>query len=179
MSWRLIVRREARSELAEAIDWYRSQHPDFGDRFLRAFLEASGKKVHVLTSPHLVRFNERIVLAGAEISDASFIEAIGEVDRAAGDDDLTLFETITCAAFLRFAQSPADYLVLEVGLGGRLDATNVIERLLAAVITPIALDHMNFLGETIAAIAHEKAGIFRRGAPAVAHREERDLRPLE
>jgi dihydrofolate synthase/folylpolyglutamate synthase len=135
--------------------------------FLRAILEESGASAHVFTSPHLVNYRERVVLAGREIADDAFIDAINRVDGAAGADDLTLFETITCAAFLAFAETPADYLVLEVGLGGRLDATNVIERPLAAVITPIALDHQNFLGDTLAAIAGEKAGIFRRGAPAV------------
>ncbi len=135
--------------------------------YLRAILEASGAAAHVFTSPHLVNYRERVVLAGEEIADDAFIDAINRVDVAAGADDLTLFETITCAAFLAFAETPADYLVLEVGLGGRLDATNVIERPLAAVITPIALDHQNFLGDTLAAIAGEKAGIFRREAPAV------------
>lgn len=135
--------------------------------YLRAILEASGARVHVFTSPHLVHYRERIVLAGREIADEAFIAAIERVDEAAGADDLTLFETITCAAFLAYAETPADYLVLEVGLGGRLDATNVIDKPLAAVITPIALDHQNFLGDTLAAIAGEKAGIIRRGAPAV------------
>lgn len=135
--------------------------------YLRAILEASGARVHVFTSPHLVNYRERIVLAGVEIADRDFIAAISRVDEAAGADDLTLFETITCAAFLAFAETPADYLVLEVGLGGRLDATNVIEKPLAEAVTPIALDHQNFLGDTLAAIAGEKAGIFRRGAPAV------------
>jgi dihydrofolate synthase/folylpolyglutamate synthase len=135
--------------------------------YLRAILEASGASVHVFISPHLVRYNERIVLAGEEISDAAFIDAISRVDEAAGADDLTFFETIACAAFLAFAETPADFLVLEVGLGGRLDATNVIDRPLAAVVTPIALDHQNFLGDTLAKIAREKAGIFRPGAAAV------------
>lgn len=135
--------------------------------YLRAILEASGASVHVFTSPHLVTYAERVVLAGSQIGDDAFIDAINHVDAAAGADDLTLFETITCAAFLAFAETPADYLVLEVGLGGRLDATNVVDRPLAAVITPIALDHQNFLGDTISAIAGEKAGIFRRDAPAV------------
>jgi dihydrofolate synthase/folylpolyglutamate synthase len=135
--------------------------------YLRAILEAAGARVHLFTSPHLVNYRERVVLAGCEIADEDFIAAIARVDEAAGADDLTLFETITCAAFLAFAETPADYLVLEVGLGGRLDATNVVEKPLAAVVTPIALDHQSFLGDTIAAIAGEKAGIFRRGAPAV------------
>jgi dihydrofolate synthase/folylpolyglutamate synthase len=135
--------------------------------YIRAILEASGARVHAFTSPHLVRYAERIVLAGREIADEDFIAAIHRVDEAAGADDLTLFETITCAAFVAYAGTPADYLVLEVGLGGRLDATNVIERPLAAAVTPIALDHQNFLGDTLTAIAGEKAGIFRDKAPAV------------
>lgn len=135
--------------------------------YLRAILEASGARVHTFISPHLVRYNERITLAGRAIDDDAFVDAIDRVDIATGEDDLTIFETITCAAFLAFAEAPADYLVLEVGLGGRLDATNVLDRPLAAVITPIALDHQNFLGTSLAAIAREKAGIFRAGAPAV------------
>lgn len=135
--------------------------------YIRAILERSGARVHVFTSPHLVNYRERVVLAGAEIPDDAFVSAILSVDEAAGADDLTLFETITCAAFLAFAETAADYLVLEVGLGGRLDATNVIDRPLASVVTPIALDHQNFLGDTLAAIAGEKAGIFREGTPAV------------
>lgn len=135
--------------------------------YIRAILEASGATVHTFTSPHLVRYNERITLAGREIADDAFIDAIERVDRATGDDDLTIFETITAAAFLAFAETPADYLILEVGLGGRLDATNILERPLVAVVTPIALDHQNFLGDSLAAIAREKAGIFKPGAPAV------------
>lgn len=135
--------------------------------YLRAILEASGAKVHTFISPHLVRYNERIVLAGQEISDAAFLDVIERVDTAAGEDDLTFFETIAAAAFLAFAETPADLLVLEVGLGGRLDATNVIDKPLAAAVTPIALDHQSFLGGTLAEIAREKAGIFRAGSPAV------------
>ncbi len=135
--------------------------------FMRAMLEAAGKPVHVYTSPHLVRFNERIVLAGEEIADAVLVDALERCDAAAGDDKLTYFETTTCAAFLAFAETPADYLILEVGLGGRLDATNVIETPLTTTVTPIALDHQQFLGDTIAQVATEKAGIFRKRAPAV------------
>ncbi len=142
--------------------------------YLRAILEASGASVHVYTSPHLVNYRERVVIAGAEIADGAFIEAIARVDEAAGADDLTLFETITCAAFVAFAGTPADFLVLEVGLGGRLDATNVIERPLAALVTPVALDHQNFLGDTLSSIAAEKAGIFRNGAPAVIGQQTPD-----
>ncbi len=135
--------------------------------FLSAILTASGARTHSFISPHLVRYNERIVLGGREIADDAFIDAITRVDAAAGDDDLTFFETLACAGFLAFAETPADFLVLEVGLGGRLDATNVLEKPLASVITPIALDHQSFLGDTLAQIASEKAGIFRAGAPAV------------
>lgn len=135
--------------------------------YLKAILEASGASVHAFISPHLVRYNERIILAGEEIGDAAFLDVIDRVDRAAGADDLTFFETITTAAFLAFAEKSADYLVLEVGLGGRLDATNVLDKPMAAVVTPIALDHQNFLGDALADIAREKAGIFRAGAPAV------------
>ena len=135
--------------------------------FLRAILEAAGKSVHVYTSPHLVRFNERIILGGKEISDEKLISALERCDEAAGDDKLTYFETTTCAAFLAFSEAPADYLILEVGLGGRLDATNVIDAPLATLVSPVALDHEQFLGKTIALVAAEKAGIFRPRAPAV------------
>ncbi len=135
--------------------------------FLRAILEAEGKSVHVYTSPHLVRFNERIVVAGKEIGDAALIDVLQRTDLAMGDDMLTYFETTTCAAFLAFAETPADFAVIEVGLGGRLDATNVMGTPLAAIVTPVDLDHQTFLGDTISAVAGEKAGIFRRGAPAV------------
>ncbi|MGF1542944.1 MAG: bifunctional folylpolyglutamate synthase/dihydrofolate synthase [Parvularculaceae bacterium] len=140
--------------------------------FLRALLEAGGERVHQFTSPHLVRYNERIVLAGAEISDRAFMDVLTRVDEAAGDDELTFFETLTCAGFLAFAETPADYLVLEVGLGGRLDATNVIERPAAAVVTAIGLDHQDWLGSDVATIAREKAGVFRADAPAVIGAQE-------
>lgn len=139
--------------------------------FLRAMLEAAGKRLHIYTSPHLVRFNERIVLAGGEVDDATLIDALNAVDEAVGDDRLTYFETITCAAFLLFSRQQADYLLLEVGLGGRLDATNVLDAPLASVITPVDYDHQKFLGSDLAGIASEKAGIFRRAAPAVIGRQ--------
>lgn len=135
--------------------------------YLRSILEAAGKSVHVFTSPHLVRFNERIVLAGEEISDAYLIEVLTRCDREVGSKSLTFFEATTCAAFLAFSEIAADYLILETGLGGRLDATNVIEKPLAAMIAPIALDHQQFLGASLEEIALEKAGIFRKQAPAV------------
>lgn len=135
--------------------------------YMRAILEAAGKSVHVYTSPHLVRFNERIVLAGEEISDGALIDVLTKCDEAVGTQSLTYFELITCAAFLAFAQTPADYLLLEVGLGGRLDTTNVLDRPLATVVTPIALDHQEKLGDSLEKIAKEKAGIFRKNVPAV------------
>ena len=135
--------------------------------FLRAILEAAGKSVHIYTSPHLVRFNERIVIAGEEISDAALIDALQRCDAAVGEADLTYFEVITCAAFLAFAEAHADYAIIEVGLGGRLDATNVLENLLATMVTPVDLDHQEFLGGSLSLAAAEKAGIFRRDKPAV------------
>ncbi|OYX82682.1 MAG: bifunctional folylpolyglutamate synthase/dihydrofolate synthase, partial [Azorhizobium sp. 35-67-5] len=135
--------------------------------FLRAALEAAGQKVHVYTSPHLVRFNERIRLAGRIVSDAELSEALDRVEAANAGAPITFFEITTAAALLLFAEQPADVLLLEVGLGGRLDATNVIPAPLASVITPLSIDHVEFLGGTIAAIATEKAGIIKAGAPVV------------
>lgn len=139
--------------------------------FLRAMLEAAGKSVHVYTSPNLVRVNERFRLGGPSggvlVSDEALADALAECERANGDAPITLFEIETAAAFVLFARHAADYLLLEVGLGGRLDATNVIERPLATVVTPVSMDHVEFLGDTIEKIAAEKAGIFRAGVPAV------------
>ncbi|MBT8473117.1 MAG: bifunctional folylpolyglutamate synthase/dihydrofolate synthase [Marinicaulis sp.] len=139
--------------------------------FLKTMLSAAGHSVHVYTSPHLVRFNERVLLAGEEVSDEQFIEILTRVDQAAGKDKLTHFETITAAAFAAFSETPADFLLLEVGLGGRLDATNVIANPAASIVTPVGLDHEAFLGDTIELVAAEKAGIFRDGAPAVIGRQ--------
>ena len=135
--------------------------------FVRSILEAAGKSVHVYTSPHLVRFNERIVVAGREIEDDALIDALERCDEAVGEEKLTYFETTTCAALLAFAETPADYAIIEVGLGGRLDATNVFDRPLACLIAPVDLDHQQFLGDTLPLIAAEKAGILRAGVPAV------------
>ena len=135
---------------------------------LRAILEASGKTVHVFTSPHLVRFNERIRVAGRLATDAMLIEAIGRAEAANGCEPITFFELATTAAFLLFSEHPADATLLEVGLGGRLDATNVVADPLVSVITSISLDHEKFLGSTLAEIAGEKAGIVKRGRPVVA-----------
>ncbi|MEJ0018547.1 MAG: folylpolyglutamate synthase/dihydrofolate synthase family protein [Acetobacteraceae bacterium] len=133
--------------------------------FLRAMAEAAGQRVHVYTSPHLVRFNERIRLAGTLVSDEALAAALEHVERVNAGDAITVFEVITAVAFHLFAQVPADLCVLEVGLGGRGDATNVIDRPAACAITSISLDHRELLGETLALIAAEKAGILKRGIP--------------
>jgi dihydrofolate synthase/folylpolyglutamate synthase len=135
--------------------------------YLRAMLEASGYRVHVYTSPHLVRFNERIRLAGRLIGEEDLLRLLEECERANGSAPITFFEITTVAAFLAFARTPADILLLETGLGGRLDATNVVERPLLTVLMPISFDHMQYLGNTLAAIAGEKAGILKPQVPAV------------
>ncbi|HEY8192039.1 MAG TPA: folylpolyglutamate synthase/dihydrofolate synthase family protein, partial [Alphaproteobacteria bacterium] len=135
--------------------------------FLRAMLEAAGYKVHVYTSPHLKKFNERIVLAGREIDDAALEALLDEVTAANGDLPLTFFEITTAMAFMAFARIPADVVLLETGMGGRLDSTNVVARPVATVITPIGMDHREFLGNSVAAIAGEKAGILKRGVPCI------------
>jgi dihydrofolate synthase/folylpolyglutamate synthase len=136
--------------------------------FLRAMAEAAGKRVHVYTSPHLVHFHERIRLAGHFIADDRLADLLERIEQVNGGDPITFFEITTAAAFLAFAEEPADLLLLEVGLGGRLDATNVITAPAVSVLTRISMDHMQFLGETIEAIAAEKAGIIKPGCPAVA-----------
>ena len=135
--------------------------------FLRAILAANGLRSHVYTSPHLVRFNERIVVAGEPISDEALSEVLGACEGAAGDLPLTYFEAVTVAAFLAFHRTPADVVLLETGLGGRLDATNVVAAPRACVLTPIAHDHQSWLGETLPEIAYEKAGIIKAGAAMV------------
>ena len=134
---------------------------------LRAVAEAAGWRVHVYTSPHLVRFRERIRLAGHLVSDEALAEALEHVEAVNAGEPITVFEVITAAALHLFAAKPADLLVLEVGLGGRGDATNVVERPAACAVTSVSLDHQDFLGDTLAAIAAEKAGIFKPGVPAV------------
>ncbi|MEX2318201.1 MAG: folylpolyglutamate synthase/dihydrofolate synthase family protein, partial [Bauldia sp.] len=135
--------------------------------FMRAILEAAGRRVNVYTSPHLVRFHERIRLDGAFVDDEELADALIEAERINDGRAITQFEIVTAAAFDLFARHPADILLLEVGLGGRLDATNVVDAPLATVITPVSIDHEKFLGETLTAIAHEKAGILKRGRPAI------------
>jgi len=134
---------------------------------LRAGLEATGQRVHAYTSPHLARFHERIRLAGALISEDMLSALLDECITANGPGEITFFEITTCAAFLAFARTPADWTLLEVGLGGRLDATNVVGRPALCIITPVSLDHQQYLGDTVELIAGEKAGIIKRGVPVV------------
>src|SRR5262245_64655976 len=135
--------------------------------FMRAILEAAGRSVHVYTSPHLVRFNERFRLGasggGRVVGDEVLAAALTECERANAGEPITVFEIETAAGFLLFSRNLADILLLEVGLGGRLDATNVIDAPLASVITPISMDHLEFLGDTLEKIAAEKAAILKRG----------------
>jgi dihydrofolate synthase/folylpolyglutamate synthase len=135
--------------------------------FLRAALEAAGLKVHAYTSPHLVRFNERIRLAGRLIDDAALADVLAAVFEAAGEMELSFFEATTAAAFLAFSRTPADACIVEVGLGGRLDATNVVESPIVCGIAQLGHDHHFFLGDTLEQIAAEKAGIAKAGAPLV------------
>lgn len=147
--------------------------------FLRASLEAAGHTVHVYTSPHLVRFNERIRIAGSLIDDASLAALLAEVLDAGNDIGASFFEVTTAAALLAFTRTPADACVIEVGLGGRLDATNVIERPLICGIAQLGLDHQQFLGDRIEVIAAEKAGIAKRDAPLVTlHYPSRVAEPV-
>ena len=135
--------------------------------YMRAALMAAGRTVHVYTSPHLVRFHERIEVAGQVIGEDRLMALLEECETANGNEPITFFEITTAAAYLAFAREPADVVLLETGLGGRLDATNVIDRPLVSVITPVSLDHQQFLGTTLAAIAGEKAGIIKSGVPVV------------
>jgi dihydrofolate synthase/folylpolyglutamate synthase len=143
--------------------------------FTRAIAEALGKGVHVYTSPHLVNFHERIVLAGphgaSPIPEDMLVDCLARAEAANGGELITLFEITTAAAFLAFAEVPADLLLLETGLGGRLDATNVVAKPLLTSITPISIDHVSFLGDTVTAIAGEKAGILKPGVPCVVGRQ--------
>ena len=135
--------------------------------FLRAFLEAADYRVHVYTSPHLVRFNERIRLAGTLIDEATLLALLDECERVNAGAPITFFEITTALAFLAFARMPADIVLLETGLGGRFDATNLIARPAVTTITPVSLDHQHFLGHTLAQIAFEKAGILKHDVPGI------------
>ena len=144
---------------------------------IRAGIEAQGKRVHAYTSPHLARFHERIRLAGNLISEDALTEALDRCYAANDGENITYFEITTCAALLAFTETPADYTLLEVGLGGRLDATNVMNPALC-IITPVDLDHQQFLGDKLSLIAAEKAGIIKRGVPCIVgpqHDEAMDV----
>lgn len=148
--------------------------------FLIAMLEAAGKRVHVYTSPHLVRFHERISLAGADaksrsIGENELVDVLMCVNAMNDGDDITQFEITTAAAFLAFSQTPADVLLMEVGLGGRLDATNVIKSPVLTIITSISMDHAEKLGPTLAKIAGEKAGILKRGVAGVLSAQDDEV----
>src|SRR5438132_5905240 len=146
--------------------------------FIRAILEAAGLRVHVYTSPHLVRFNERFRLAAAGegrlVADEELADALDECERVNAGAPITVFEITTAAGLLLFARRPADVLLLEVGLGGRLDATNVVDRPLATVVTPVSFDHAEHLGDTVGKIAAEKAGIFKPRVPAIVAAQPRE-----
>lgn len=151
--------------------------------FLRTIFAESGLKIHTYTSPHLVNFNERIVLANEEISDDFLAEILDECRKAAEKSPaipVTFFEGITVAAFLAFSRVKADLLLLETGLGGRLDATNVLPQVLCSVITPISFDHEEFLGKTLDKIAFEKGGIIKKNCPVIISKQETEaLKVLE
>lgn len=141
---------------------------------IRAGLEQARLKVHAYTSPHLARFHERIRIAGDLISEPQLAALLDECVTANGSDAITFFEITTCAAFLAFSRTPADWTLLEVGLGGRLDATNVIETPRLTIITPVSLDHQQYLGDTVTAIAGEKAGILKRLVPCIVGPQSED-----
>jgi dihydrofolate synthase/folylpolyglutamate synthase len=145
---------------------------------MRAILEAAGLAVHVYTSPHLVRFNERFRLGargqGSLVSDTELVEVLSECERVNDEQPITVFEITTAVGLTLFSRHSADVLLLEVGLGGRLDATNVIDHPLASVIAPVSLDHVDFLGDTIEAIAGEKAGVIKPGAPLFVAAQRRE-----
>jgi dihydrofolate synthase/folylpolyglutamate synthase len=134
---------------------------------IRAGLEGAGKSVHAYTSPHLARFHERIRLAGSLIEEDYLTEILDECYDANGGETITYFEITTCAAILAFARTPADYTLLEVGLGGRTDSTNVVDKPALTIITPVSFDHPQFLGDTVGKIAFEKAGILKRGVTSI------------
>ena len=141
---------------------------------IRAGLESAGKVVHAYASPHLARFHERIRVAGELVAEDALKAILDECYAANGGEAITFFEITTCAALLAFARTPADYVLLEVGLGGRLDATNVVEKPALTIITPVSIDHQQYLGETLPEIAGEKAGIIKRGVPCIVGPQAED-----
>lgn len=142
--------------------------------YLKGMLQAEGLRVHAYTSPHLVSFRERIELGGAPIAETDLADLLEEVERVNDGEPITFFEITTAAAFLAFARDPADALLLEVGLGGRLDATNVVDAPKVTVITPVSIDHQEFLGTTLGQIAFEKAGILKTDCIAVIGPQQPD-----
>ena len=148
--------------------------------YLRAMLEAAGKSIHVYTSPHLVKFHERIRLGapggGTLITEKALNGVLEECEQANGGAQITYFEITTAAALLAFSRAPADFLAMEVGLGGRLDATNVVERPALTVITPVDLDHQQFLGDTLTEVATEKAGILKPDVPCIVGPQKDEAR---
>ena len=148
--------------------------------FLKSIIEASGKTAHVYTSPHLVRFAERIQLRGQTISDERLLDVLNRVQDANGDQPGTFFELTTAAAFIAFSETPADFVLLETGLGGRLDATNILppEAVALSLISRIGIDHQHFLGDGIEAIAREKAGIFKPGVTAFFAPQQEAVRTI-
>jgi len=148
--------------------------------YLQAMLEAAGQRVHVYTSPHLVRFAERIRLAGRIIDEDRLYALLEDCERRNRSEPVTFFEVTTAAAFLAFAETPADFLLLETGLGGRLDATNVVDRPLMTILTPVSMDHMGFLGNSLTLIAAEKAAIQKNGVVSVTGSQKPEaLRVIE
>ena len=143
--------------------------------FIKSGLEASHKIVHTYTSPHLVNFSERITLKGKEIQDSLLSSYLEICEKQNQESNITFFEITTCAAFLAFSHNKADYTLLEVGLGGRLDATNVINSPLISVITPISMDHQQFLGDSILDIAFEKAGILKPKVLAIVGKQTKKV----
>ena len=146
--------------------------------FLRAFAEAAGLKVHVYTSPHLIRFNERIRIAGNLIADNQLLELLEDCESAAGDDPITFFEITTAVAYLAFSRTSADLALIETGLGGRLDATNVLDAPAVTALTPISLDHQHYLGNELTGIAGEKAAIMRPDVPCIVARQPAEAMPV-
>ena len=145
---------------------------------IRAGLEAGGARVHAYTSPHLAHFNERIRVAGELISDTDLAAVLEEVESANAGQPITFFEVTTAAAFVAFSRVPADWVLLEVGLGGRFDATNVIDDPHLCIITPISIDHTQYLGDTLGKIAFEKAGILKPNRPAIIARQPAEARAV-
>jgi dihydrofolate synthase / folylpolyglutamate synthase len=143
--------------------------------FLRAILEAAGKTCHIYTSPHLVTIHERYVIAGKQISEENLLQIAIQVKEIAKNIPLTIFEAETLAGFIAFSQTKADFLLLETGLGGRLDATNVIDAKCLTMITPIDYDHKEFLGDDLVQIAREKCGIMREKTPAIIGRQKAEI----